>query len=295
MDFLTDIDLSELTTTGVLTLAVLVFTVVGFIRGAVKLVFMLFSLAGAVVAAHWGSEVFFLRIQEGWVTVPIWLADALALGCAVLAFVILMKVFSFFIDPFETSNFVGQFVFGIPAAIISLVAAVVLVWATMVFLYDKGAKSEIRYWMAQDDHIEEVPEEETAIDVALESLEEPVAAKPTNYTTVAKLKQQFEVSIIGQAALGIYQINASEEHHLAKLLVMEKTAPAKFTSFAENESITGLYTNATLEDLRANETVATLIANNDCKGLLKFFKRERVLLNLDLKNALSKIKEGDLK
>jgi len=125
--------------------------------------------------------------------------------------------------------------------------------------------------------------------------EEPVVPTLKNYTVVAKLKQQFEGSVVGKTALSIYQLNASEEHHLAKLLVMEKTAPSKFATFAENESITGLYTNATMEELRTNETVATLIANNDCDGLLKYFKDKRVLLDLDLRKALSRIKVGDLK
>jgi len=132
MEFFTDIDLSELTTTGVATFLVLVFTVVGFIRGAVKIVFTMFSLVGAGMAAYWASEVLFLRVQKGWAAAPVWMADALALGCALIAFLLLMKIFGFFVEPFETSNFVGQFVFGIPAAIISLVAAVALVWVSLI-------------------------------------------------------------------------------------------------------------------------------------------------------------------
>jgi len=277
MEFLTDIDLSELSTTGVATLVILVFTVVGFIRGAVKLVFMLFSIAGAGIAAYWGSEVAFAKAQATWAAAPPWLGDAIALGCAIFAFFLLTKIFSFFIDPFETSNFVGQFVFGIPAAIISLVAAVALIWVSLIFLNDKGSESEIRYF--------EIGDGENEDDVEISR----------SYSKIAKLKQLFEGSVIGKPVMNFYQINESEKYHLAKLLVIAKNSPEKMASMADNAAVRGLFDNHNMVELLENETVTQLIKDDSYDGLLRFFQQDKTLTRSQLKSDLSKIKAEDLK
>ena len=275
MDFLGDINLGELGSSGVITLLILVFTVVGFIRGAVKLVFMLFSLAGAGYTAYWAAEVGFIRAQENWADAPLWLSDAMALGAGLFTFFTLHKILSFFVDPFETSGTIARFVVGVPAAIISLIAAVLLIWGSLIFLKDKGAKSEIRYWMSQDD-----PEEE---------------AKLKNYPTIAALKQNFEGSIIGKAMMGVYQVTESEKHHLAKLLVIAKNSPDKMVSMADNGPVRKLFENPKMLELLEDPKVNDLIVNNDCHGLLRYFHHQGTLEDVYLEDDLSNISSSDLK
>ena len=290
MEFLTEIDFSELTTTGVATLMILVFTVVGFIRGAVRLVFMLFSLAGAGYAAYWGAEVGFVKAQANWAAAPAWLSDVLALGCGVITLILLLKIFKFFIDPFETSNFVGRFVFGVPAAIISLVAAVALIWGSLVFLHDKGTQSEIRYWLAQDDI-----ETRDNVEIKVEGEGEVVNEVERSYSRLAKAKQLFESSIIGKPMMSFYQIKEGEESHLAKLLIIAKNSPEKMASMADNAAVRGLFDNPHMTELLEDETVTQLIKDDNYDGLLSFFFHDRTLTRSQLRSDLEKIEVEDLR
>jgi len=266
MDFLGEINFNELGTSGTITLLLVVFTVVGFIRGAVKLVFMLFSLAGAGYAAYWGAEVAYVRALESWVDAPAWLSDAIALGAGLFAFFILSKIFSFFIEPFETSSFLGRFVVGIPAAIISLTAAIGLVWGSLIFLKSKGAESELRYWMSQD---------------------ETEGTKLTSYPTMAVLKQSFEESFIGEKVMGFYKVGNKNEHTLAKLLIIEKVSSEKLFSLADNVPVRNLFENPRMIALREDPTVALRIEENNVKGLLHLLKRplDEILLRVDVEEV----------
>lgn len=275
MEFFNELNLNELGTSGVITLVLFVLTILGFIRGAVKLVFLLFTLAGAGYAAYWGAEVGFLYVLEKMPTAPPLLGDAVAAVCAIVAFYILSKIFGFFTNPFEESNFIARFAFGIPAAVISLVAAAGLIWGSLIFLKQKGAESEIRYWLSQDDTVE--------------------GGYLSNYPTLASLKQKFEESFIGKKVMNFYDVDDSDKHSLAKLLVIAKTSEGKISELALDENVRNVLSNDRVVELLKDPSVLKSIEDNDCRGLLQNKKLTEALKDKDLMTDLMELSHEQLK
>lgn len=262
MNILGEFNIHELGTSGVITIVVVVLTLLGFIKGAVKLVFLLFTLAGAGYAGYWGSEVGVHYIQGVWPGAPEYLGTACAAVCGLVAFYLLSKIFGFFTDPFEKSGFISRIAFGIPAALVSLIAAVGLVWLSLNFLKDKGAEGELKYWITQDDSED--------------------GGRLKDYPVLASLKQKFDSSAVGKAVSGLYGYHDREKHNLAKLLVIANTSMDKMRYLAQDERVAKLLGNADVQRLINDEGVQDQISENDVQGLLA---------NPELKDAL---KDGDL-
>ncbi len=275
MEFLNELNFNELGTSGVITLVLVVLTILGFIRGAVKLVFLLFTLAGAGYAAYWGAEVGFIHVQEKVPNAPAMLSDAIAVVCGIVAFYILSKIFGFFTNPFEESNFIARFAFGVPAALISLVAAAGLVWGSLIFLKQKGAESEIRYWMSQDDTVED--------------------GYLSSYPTLASLKQKFEDSYLGKKVMNFYKVDDSDKHSLAKLLVIAKTSEGKVSELALDEKVRNVLMNERVVELLKDPAVLKKISENNCEGLLADKKLQEALRDKDLMSDLMEIGHEQLK
>lgn len=241
-------NINELSTSGIIMLVIAVFTLLGFIRGAVRLVFLLFTIVGAGYAAYLGSEEGLEYIQKYWPAAPEQLGNIFAVICGLVAFYLLSKIFSFFTDPFENSSFISRIAFGIPAALVSLIAASGLVWLSLNFLKDKGAESEIKYWITQDN-----------------------ANKDTrlkHYPKLASLKQNFQESTLGKKIANLYKLHESEKHNLAKLLVIANTSADKINELAQDERVMNILRNPKVRSLMNEPSVRKQIAENDVKGLL---------------------------
>ena len=145
MTFLCELTPTEIGTSGIIILVIGVLTALGFIRGTVKLIFLVFTIAGAGYAAYWGSQEGLTYLQRQWPGAPQQLGMVFAAICGIVAFYLLSKIFGFFTNPFENSGVISEIAFGVPAAMISLVAATSLVWLSLNFLKDKGAEGEIKY------------------------------------------------------------------------------------------------------------------------------------------------------
>ncbi|MGJ8656093.1 MAG: hypothetical protein ACSHX6_06560 [Akkermansiaceae bacterium] len=249
MTFLSELNINELGTSGTITAVIVVLTLLGFIKGAVKLVFLLFSLAGAGYAAYWGADEGLIHLQKTWPAAPEALGNVFAVICGLIAFYFLSKIFGFFTDPFENSNFIARFAFGIPAALVSLVAASGLVWLSLNFLKDKGAESEIKYWITQDD---------ADINTRLKS-----------YPSLASLKHQFESSTMGKKIADLYKLHESEKHNLAKLLVIANTSAEKINQLAQDERVKKILRNPQVRRLMSDPNIRKQIAENNVHGLLE--------------------------
>ena len=261
MTILSELNLSEFGTSGTIAAIIVVLTVLGFVKGAVKLVFLLFTLAGAGYAGYWGSEEGLIYLQNIWPTAPEQLGIVFAAICGLVTFYFLSKVFSFFTNPFENSNFIARFAFGIPAAVISLIAASGLVWVSLNFLKEKGAEGEIKYWITQDDANSE--------------------SRLKNYPTLAGLKRHFEATSVGKKLANLYKSDDSEKHNLAKLLVIANTSAEKIRSLAQDERVMSVLRNPQVSKLMSDPVIRQQIAENDVQGLLA---------NPNLKNALKEKK-----
>ena len=252
-----ELNVNELGTSGIIIAVIAVLTLLGFIKGAVKLVFLLFTIVGSGYAAYLGSEEGLSYLQKSWPAAPEALGNVFAVISGLVTFYILSKIFSFFTDPFENSNFISRIAFGIPAALISVVAASGLVWLSLNFLKDKGAESEIKYWITQDD---------SNADTRLK-----------DYPKLASLKHSLQESSVGKKISGLYKSHESEKHNLAKLLVIAKTSTGKIKELAQDDRVMKILRNPKVRSLMNDPTVQKQIADNDVRGLLS---------NQDLKGAL---------
>ncbi len=275
MNILSELNLNELGTSGVITAVIAVLTLLGFIKGAVKLVFLLFSIAGAGYAAYWGSEEGLTYLQRSWPAAPEQLGNVFAIICGLVVFYLLSKIFGFFTDPFENSNFIARFAFGIPAALVSLIAASGLVWLSLNFLKSKGAESEIKYWLSQDN---------INADTRLKT-----------YPTLANLKHRFESSTIGKKIAGIYKIHESEKHNLAKLLVIANTSADKINQLAQDQRVRNILLSPEVRNLMNDPSIGKQISENDVHGLLSNPRLKQALNDKQLMNDLISVSSEQLK
>ncbi len=257
MTILSELNLNELGTSGMITVVIALLTLLGFLKGTVKLVFLLFTIAGAGYAAYWGSEEGLTYLQKSWPAAPGQLGSVFAVICGLIAFYFLSKIFSFFTNPFENSNLISRIAFGVPAALVSLLAASILVWLGLNLLKDKGAEGEIKYLISQDN---------TNADTRLK-----------NYPTLASLKQRFESSTMGKKMANLYKLHDSEKHNLAKLLVIANTSLVKIKELSNDERIMKIMRNPRVRKLMNDTTIRKQISDNNVQGLLD---------NPDLKDAL---------
>jgi len=275
MTYLSELNVNELGTSGIITAVIAVLTLLGFIKGAVKLVFLLFSLAGGGYAAYWGGNEGLLYLQRSWPAAPESSGTIIAVVCGLLAFYFLSKIFGFLTNPFENSNFIARFAFGIPAAIVSLVAASGLVWLSLDFLKEKGAEGEIEYWLSQDDTDEN--------------------SRLKDYPKLADLKHLFDSSTIGKNISSLYKTSDGEKHNLAKLLVIANTSAAKISELAKDERVRNVLKNPDVRRLMSDATIRKQIAENDVQGLLENKDLQSALGEKQLKEDLISIASEQLK
>ncbi len=275
MTFLSELNVNELGTSGIITAVIAVLTLLGFIKGAVKLVFFLFSIAGAGYVAYWVTDEGLLYIQKSWPTAPDSLESVIAVVSGVITFYFLSKIFGFLANPFENSNFIARFAFGIPAAIVSLLAASGLVWLSLNFLKEKGAEGEIKYWLSQDD--------------------KNINTRLKDYPKLANLKHLFDSSTVGKNISNLYKTNDGEKHNLAKLLVIANTSASKINELAKDERVKNVLKNPDVRKLMSNPMIRRQIAENDVQGLLKNKDLQSALSEKQLKEDLISIASEQLK
>ena len=251
--------LTELSTgglTGIITLALIVLALFGIVKGAVRLVFLVCTLGGTAYVAYWGSEQGLSKLREYWADAPDISGNIIAAILGIIAFFILFKIFSFLTNPFEESNFISKFAFGIPGTIVSTAVALGIVWLGFNFMQDRGAEQEIKYLMSQNN---------------------PDPLK--KYPAIAKLKQKFESSSIGQKITSLYQIHDSEKYNLAKLVVIANTSIAKYNELSKDPRYAKILSHPKVRKLIAGspqiqqdirqDNVKALLSNPDLINLLK--------------------------
>lgn len=241
MEFLT-----ELGTSGLITILVLGFAAIAFVKGAVKLVFMLFTLAGAGLAFYWGQTRGLAYVKKYWASAPDGCETVIAIIAAVVVFWLLRKVLSFLVNPFEQNNFICKFAFGIPAVALSIVMSLGLIWLGINKLRDRGAQDEIAFLLSQNDD-----------------------APMHEYSTIAQLKQAFESSALGKRVGNIYELHDSEKYDLAKLAIIANTSHHKTETLMQNYYIGRLMSNVAFRQLIFHDPeFKHAIDTNDAKAVL---------------------------
>lgn len=248
MSILSDLTPAEIGISGLIITFIAVFTALGFIKGVVKLVFLLFTIAGSGYAAYWGSYEGLNFLQRSWPGAPGQLAPVFAFICGIVVFYLLSKIFGFFTNPFENNGFIAGFAFGVPAAIISLVAVVCLVWLSLNFLNNKGAEGELKYLITQDD--------------------ENVDARMKSYPTLANFKQKVELVGIGRSLANIYKLHDAEKFTLAKLLIIANTDKERMKQLSERKQVIAVLQHSLIRDIMKDLATRKQIVNNDVQGII---------------------------
>ncbi len=164
--------LGEIGVIGTLILIVLIFCIIGFIKGLVKTLMALFTLAASGFAAWWGYH-------HGPALVRDYLPDAPAyantsiissiLG-AVLVFFLFYKVFHFIVNPFEgDEESEKKWNFGAPAVMISLLFALGFIYFGLNRMRTTHELDKIKNLMAHG--IENAPKQEGIHQFVIESLQ----------------------------------------------------------------------------------------------------------------------------
>lgn len=244
-----------------------VFGILGFLKGAVRMVFFVFTILGTVFAAYWGCEFGLDYIRQHWAQAPEVSGNVSGGICGVLAYIILRKISGVLADPTENSGLVGKFAFGIPAAIISTVVAAGLVWFGVNHLRDKGTQDEMKYWISQNE-----------------------AAPMQKMPILAKLKNKFEDSVIGKAISSVYHLQDDEQHNLARLVVLAYDSKEKLKELKENKDIKRILKNKKVRNLLSkNPDIQRGIHQNNPKLILENPELLEILSDPELRRDLQKV------
>jgi len=256
-----------------LVMLLVLFAILGFIKGAVRLVFFVFTLIGTAFAAYWGHEFGLEFIRRHWLEAPEVSGNVTGGICAIIAFIILRKIFGFLADPTEQSGLVAKFAFGIPAAIVSTVIAAGLVWFGVNQLRDKGTQDEMKYWISQSD------------------------AKPMEKMPIlAKLKNKFEDSAIGKGISSIYHLQDDEQHNLARLVVLANYSKEKLNELKGNQDVQRILKNKKVRNLLSNNPdIQKGIQQNNPKLILENPELLEILKDPELRKDLQGVSNQLLK
>jgi hypothetical protein len=275
MNILCDLTPNDIGISGLIVAVICAFTALGFVRGVVKLIFLLFTIAGTGYAAYWGSYEGLSYLQRSWAGAPGQLAHVFAAICGLVSFYLLSKIFGFFTDPFQNTDFLSRFAFGVPAALVSLIAVISLIWLSLNFLKDKGAEGEIKYLITQDDKDED--------------------ARMKSYPTLANLKQRFESVGMGQSMANIYKLHDTEKYTLIKLLVISLTDPERTKQLAEIDHVRSVMRHSQVRAMMSDIATRKQVANNDVQGLLVNSLIIEALKDKRLREDLAPIKQEQLR
>lgn len=137
--------LQDLGATEIIAVCVLALAVVGFLKGLFRTVSALVCLGIAGYAAFWGYEHSHDFTASWSHAIPaIWAPKILALATGLVVFAICRYLLNFLIDPFDDSKTGKRIGFGLPAAALSLVAGLALVWLGATGIRYAASLSELR-------------------------------------------------------------------------------------------------------------------------------------------------------
>lgn len=136
--------LPDIGATGIICLVILIFAVIGFLKGLIRTVLAMVCLAIAGYAALWGNE-HASQLTGPWVENPgPWLPKIIAIVTGIAVFIICRYILKFIVNPFNESKTGKRFGSGLPAALICLSTCLIILWAAFTAIRYAGSLSEIR-------------------------------------------------------------------------------------------------------------------------------------------------------
>ncbi|NWK56731.1 CvpA family protein [Verrucomicrobiaceae bacterium N1E253] len=208
----------ELGLTEIIAICILALAVVGFLKGLFRTVSALICLGIAGYAALWGNE-HAHDFTASWThAIPaIWAPKIVALATGLVVFFVCRYLLNFLVDPFDDSQTGRKIGFGLPAAALSLVAGLVLLWLACTGIRYASSLSELRDVQRM-----------LSVDQAAE----------VEHTSVLLLRAQ---RAIDDSSLGLWQRKSDPFYHsdklpLSKLLILYHHEPSR-VELLKNRSV----------------------------------------------------------
>lgn len=192
-----NLNFNDLSTGAVMGLITVIFAVLGFVKGMVKLVFALFSIGLAILAAYWGYGNGH-EIAANLVDKPEpWMSNVVALIAGIGVFSICRSISGFLTSGFNSTGAAKKVGFGPPAGFMGLLVGAVIAYAAIVGVRYLGSVAEVQY------------------------LDERLANPKTEHSPplFAQLKAKIDQSKPGHWLAKYDIINDPEETEFAKVLV----------------------------------------------------------------------------
>lgn len=135
----------DLGATGIITIVILAFAVIGFLKGFIRTVLAMVCLGIAGYTALWGNE-HASDLTGPWINHPgPWLPKIIAVITGVTVFFICRYALNFLVDPFNRSKTGARIGFGLPAAALSLCSGLAILWLSFTGIRYGGSLAELRY------------------------------------------------------------------------------------------------------------------------------------------------------
>jgi hypothetical protein len=139
----------DLGATGIITIVVLAFAIIGFLKGLIRTVLAMVCLGIAGYTALWGNE-HASDFTGPWINNPgPWLPKIIAIITGLAVFFICRYILNFLVDPFNRSTTGKRIGFGLPAAALSLCAGLAILWLSLTGIRYGGSLAELRYTQHQ--------------------------------------------------------------------------------------------------------------------------------------------------
>lgn len=258
----------ELGATGLITIVIVAFAVLGFVKGILKLVYSLVCLVGTFTAAWLGHSWGFSKVLEKWPSAPENMQIFCAVVAALLAFIVLRSFAKFLSNPFPTRTGADGKKSGV--GLVGLLVGVVLSFSACWFgiqqLINQGSRAEIGYWIAQA--------QEKA---------------PNKLPYLSQLKQTFTQSSLGKLIAQVFPLNDPVDQTLAKLAVMRVTSSDQFLELAQHPVIKETLLDPKVLLFMMNQDVVASIDAGDTEAILAHPEFQNLITDPALKRAIAEI------
>ncbi|MGE9267574.1 MAG: CvpA family protein [Verrucomicrobiales bacterium] len=261
-----NLNFNDLSTGGVIGLIVVVFAVLGFVKGLVKLLFALLAVALAAYAGWWGYQNGH-SIAANIVEQPEpWMSTAVALIAGVGVYSLCRSVLGFLTSGFNSTGAAKKVGFGPPAGLFGLLVGAAMAYGAVVGVRYLGSVAELRHL---DENLEN-PQEETS--------------RPL----FARLKKQIDESKPGRWLREYDFLNDEEGEKLAKALVAQKEKVALSLREDSGELLKLVAFDQELAALAKERNYAALLSHPKVKEALKNPQVREALQNLDFEKLTTK-------
>lgn len=229
----------DLGATGIIAAVILALTVIGFLKGLIRTLLALICLGVGGYAAFWGNE-HASDLTAPWMQNPgPWMPKVIAITTGLVVFFICRYLLHFLIDPFNRSKTGKKIGFGVPAAILSLLAGLTILWLGFTGIRYGGSLAELRYTR----HLLLTQDEEYS----------------GNYAppTLLSAKRALDASSVGKWQRDTDFLDAPDKLLLCKLLILYHHGPTR-TQMLKDKALNPLLNDAAFLDLAYDSTVQKL-------------------------------------